>query len=240
MSLIKDLAKFLAKILDDHSLSTIYPNIINRNYRAKFFLRNDYEVDEKCEYIFMHLPKTGGMTFQNLLKEINKKHNNIFFVGAHNPVSLFHNTNQKKYITVFRDPIERAYSFYNMNLNGKKQVYHYLAKKGLYNFVKYCPEIQNTYCQYFSGFIDKNVDDAIFNLALKNYKNFFEIIDFNNMNEELKFFFQKINIQVDEIPHINKFSYSDKNKEIPLKDRAILEFFNGYDLKLYNIFKSEK
>ena len=35
MALIKDFAKFLAKILDDHSLSTIYPNIINRNYKVK-------------------------------------------------------------------------------------------------------------------------------------------------------------------------------------------------------------
>ena len=237
MSILKDIAKMLSKVIDEQAMTNLYPNLINRNYNEKSFLRNDYEVDDNVEYIFMHIPKTGGMTLQNLLNNINKNNEKKFFVGAHNPVSLFHNTNQKKYITIFRDPIERVYSFYNMNLNDKKQIYHYLAKKGLYNFVKFCPEVQNTYCQYFSGYIEKDVDENIFNQAVQNFNGFYEIIDFKKIDEQLIKFFDKINMKIDEIPHINKKSHSDANKEISKKNRSIIEFFNVYDLKLYQLFK---
>ena len=38
----------------------LYPNLINRNYNEKSFIRNDYEVDDNVEYIIMHIPKKGG------------------------------------------------------------------------------------------------------------------------------------------------------------------------------------
>ena len=69
--------------------------------------------------------------------------------------------NEKKYFTVIRDPIDRVYSFFNMALNDKKQTYNYLAKKGLYDFTAYCEESQNTYCKFFSGEIEKNVNDDL-------------------------------------------------------------------------------
>ena len=236
MPIFRDLAKVISKLIDKNAYTTLYPKLMNRNYRSTSFLKNDYQVPEDNSYIFIHLPKTGGMTFQNIIKRINMEKKEKIYVGAHNPVSIFCSTEEKGYITIFRDPIERVYSFYKMNLADKKQIYHYLAKKSLSYFIKFCPEVQNAYCQYYSGYIDKDVSEPIYEIALKNLKEFKRIFDFNNLSQDIKNFCEDIDFKINQIPHINSFNRDNKN--INSNDRKIIEFYNYFDLKLYNEFKN--
>lgn len=240
MPIFRDLAKVISKLIDKNVYTTLYPKLMNRNYRSTSYVRNDYRVPENNLYIFVHLSRTAGMTFQNVAKKINMEKKEKIYAATHNPVSIFHSTEEKGYITTFRDPIERAYSFYIMNLAHKKGSYHYLAKKSLSYFMRFCPEVQNSYCKYYSGYIDKDVSENIYEVALKNLKKFKRIFDFNNLNQDIKNFCKDIDFKIDEISHINSSissSYRD-NKNINSNDRKIIEFYNYFDIKLYYEFKN--
>ena len=234
MSIYKDVCKFFLKIIDQNIYSSFYPKLINRN--STKMNKNNYKVSNDYEFIFIHIPKTAGMTVNSIIDEINTKSNNSkIYRGGHNPKSLFHDTDEKKYFTVIREPVERIYSFYQMSLKDKKQPYNYLAKKSLYHFVTYCPEAQNIYCKYFSGEIEKDIDSDLYNIAQKNIQNFYQILSFSNFENNLNKFLKKIGIQNMKIPHFNK----SEKKNISVDDRKIIEFYNTYDLKLYNFLKSE-
>ena len=234
MGIYKEVCKFFSKIIDRNIYSSFYPKLILRN--STKMNKNNYKVSDEYAYIFVHVPKTAGMTVNSIIDEINMKlDNNKIYRGGHNPKSLFHNTDEKKYFTVIREPVERIYSFYQMSLKDKKQPYNYLAKKSLYHFVAYCSEAQNTYCKYFSGEIEKDIDSDLYNIAQKNIQNFYQILSFSNFENNLNKFLKKIGIQNMKIPHFNK----SEKKNISVDDRKIIEFYNTYDLKLYNFLKSE-
>lgn len=234
MPLHKEISKFLLRILDKNIYTTFLPQLINRN--SSKMSKNNYKVPDNCEFIFLHLPKTSGMTINFVIDEINKKSENLkIFRGGHNPKSLYYSVNEKKYFTVFRDPIDRVYSFYNMSLRDKKQPYHYLAKKSLYHFVAYCPEAQNLYCKYYSGEIEKEINSDSYEKAEKNLKSFFQILNFVNLELDLKKFLHKIGEKNIKIPHINR---SPQNHVLINEDKKIIEFYNFYDLKLFDYLKN--
>ena len=233
MPLQKEISKFLLKILDKNIYTTFLPKLTNRN--SSKMNQNNYKVPDECEFIFLHVPKTGGMTINHIIDEINKKHKSTKILrGGHNPISIFYSPNEKKYFTVVRDPIERIFSYYRMSLNDKKQTYHYLAKKSLYHFVAYCPEAQNIYCKYFSGDTEKVINSDLYTLAKLNAQNFYQILNFANLEENLKNFFNKIGEQEIIITNLNK---SSNNLLIKDDDKKIIEFYNQYDCELYKFLK---
>ena len=194
MPIQKEISKFLLKILDKNIYTTFLPKLINRN--SSKMNRNNYKVPDECKFIFLHVPKTGGMTVNYIIDEINKKNENIKILrGGHNPMSIFYSTSEKKYFTIIRDPIERIFSYYKMSFKDKKQPYHYLAKKSLYHFVAYCPEAQNIYCKYFSGDSEKEMNSDLYEIAKSNAQNFYQLLNFTNLEKNLKNFFNKIGEQ---------------------------------------------
>ena len=60
-----------------------------------------------------------------------------------------------------------------MSLYNKDTPGYSLAKKGIVNLLKYDYQVKNLYCQYFSGYPGENVNEEIYNSALKNLKLFF-------------------------------------------------------------------
>ena len=229
MGIGKEISKVILKLIDGNTYSSYLPKLINRN--STKMNKNNYKVPTDYSYIFVHIPKTGGMTLNSVVDIINSNIQiNKIYKGGHNPISLLHSMDEKKYFTVFRNPVDRAYSYYKMSLRGKKQPYNYLAKKSLYHFAAYCPDVQNIFCKYFSGEIDKDINSDIYNIAEKNIKKFFCVINFSDLENEAKEFFNKIGHKNISIPHIN----SSPKVEMSDDDRKILEFYNAYDLKLYN------
>tara|TARA_B100001057_G_C22723389_1_gene900615 strand:+ start:451 stop:1167 length:717 start_codon:yes stop_codon:yes gene_type:complete len=234
MGFYKEISKFFSKIIDHNIHTSFYPKLIYRNSSA--MNKNDYKVPEDYKYIFIHVPKTAGISFISIIAKINKElKDNKIFPGNHNPMSILYSPLEKKYISVIRNPIERGYSLYKMQLKDKKQPYHYLAKKGLPHFFKYCPEAQNIFCKYYSSEIEQNINSDLFQNALENCKNFYQIINFENFEKDIYKFLNKLNIKNIEIPHLNQ---SDNKKKITDDELKIIKFYNYYDLKLYDVLKS--
>ena len=128
MSIRKDLVKFLLKNIDSELYSDFSAKLINRN--SSIMNKNDYKVPEEYDFIFIHVPKTGGMSINDAIDTINSNSKKCkIYRGGHNPISIFYPLEKKKYFTVIRNPVDRVYSFYKMHLKDSKQNYHYLAKK---------------------------------------------------------------------------------------------------------------
>ena len=230
MSIKKEFCKIFFKLIDTTAYTDFFPKIINRN--SSTMNKNDYKVSDEYDYIFVHVHRTGGASFRSVITKINKEMNGKkIFPGNHNPMTILHPPLEKKYITVLRDPVERVYSYYNVSLSDKKQPYHYLAKKNIFHFLKYCPEAQNLYCKYFSADTEKDINNDLYELAIKNLKNFDTIIKFINYNNDMKKFLGKINIDNIEVPHINT---SPKKRKISDEELKAIKFYNDYDIKLYN------
>ena len=193
--------------------------------------QNDYSFNKK-DYCFVHVPRTGGWSFRNYFEE----HNLPFYVnemkGHHNPVSLLCPPKDYKYVTIIRDPIQRVRSHYQMFQQANNQI----ASRGLINFLRYCSEVKNLYCQYYSGLIGESVDETIYQLALKNLKDFKFIVNYKNYDEDLKNFLKKFQIQ----ETTKKFFNNKSNKiEISREEKDAISAYNYWDIKLFEEIKNK-
>ena len=234
MTIKKEFSKFFFKLIDSTAYTNFIPKIINRN--SSTMNKNDYKVSNQFDYIFVHIPKTGGMTFNSIISKINELSKVKIYRGSHNPISILHETSEKKYITILRNPVDRVFSYYILSLNDKKQPYHYLAKKNIFHFLKYCPEAQNIYCKYFSSDVEKDINNDLYELAKKNLKNFDTIINFSNFDSDVKKFLEKFNIDNIKIPHINT---NPKKRKISNEELKAIKFYNDYDIKLFKQIETE-
>ena len=71
MTIYKELCKFFLKIIDQNIYSSFYPKLVNRN--STKMNKNNYKVSDEYAYIFIHVPKTAGMTVNSIIDEINTK-----------------------------------------------------------------------------------------------------------------------------------------------------------------------
>ena len=139
------------------------------NHTIKFH-RNDYVI-EKDEIAIIHVPKTGGTTLKNIISSIEIK-DKVININKHMPVSLIAPPRKYQYITFMRNPIERVFSYYKMQLRDKKQPYHFHAKDGLSTLLQSCWEVRNAACMYYSGMVYENISLTNYNTALDNLDNF--------------------------------------------------------------------
>jgi len=236
MGIIRDIKKVVFKSIDRVCNTTFYPKLMINSSRSISFMRNNYKIPKDNLYIYIHVTRTGGMTFHNIAEKINMKKKEKIYISSHNPLSIYHSPKDTNYVTTLRDPIERAYSAYSMNLYNKKSSYHYLAKKSLKHFMKHCIEAQNVFCKFYSGRINENVDENIYQIALRNSKKFKRIFTFDNIEKDLNNFCNQIDFNIDKIPKINAYNelFDVNYKNINQKNREIIEFYNYYDLKLYS------
>ena len=127
-----------------------------------------------------------------------------------------------------------------MQLKDKKQPYHYLAKKSLSHFFKYCPEAQNVFCKYYSSEIEQNINSDLFQNALENCKNFYQIINFENFEKDIyntNFFeglYKKFDIIFMDPP------YKDKNLNLLLDNINNQKILNKDGILVIHRHKDEK
>ena len=90
--------------------------------------------------------------------------------------------------------------------------------------------------KYKSGLIGDTVDERIYNIAIKNLKNFKAIIDFDNYSTEISNFLKQFNIEDKEEIHENKSKYN------PVSDNQadVIKIYNYWDIKLYNEILNKK
>ena len=217
---------FLKKI-DDLSLTDLDSR--RRNYIFNYHT-NDYKPD-KNDFIFIHVPKTGGASIRNYLEKNLKEFYYFKKKSEHNAVSLLCPPEEYNYITFLREPVTRVFSYYNMSLYNKDTPGYSLAKKGIVNLLKYDYQVKNLYCQYFSGYPGENVNEEIYNSALKNLKLFFYVGKFEEFTKSFNEMCLHLKIENKESPYINT---SPQKKTINLDEEILIKAYNKYDVKLYN------
>ena len=218
---------FLKKI-DDLSLTDL--DARRRNYTFNYN-SNDYRAD-KNDLIFIHIPKTGGASIDEYLRNNAKNYYYFKKKSSHNAVSLLCPPEEYNYITFLREPTSRVFSYYNMCFQHKVTPSHSLAKKGIINLLKYDHHVRNLYCQYFSGYPGEIINEEIYNIALKNLKNFFFVGKFEKFSESFNEMCLLLKIDSNERPFVNTSEY----KKISIDEKKLIEAYNIYDIKLYNEF----
>ncbi len=167
----KEILKTIVKLFDNFLNTELHLRLVSEN--SEKFYKNSYDVKE-YDLIFIHIPKTGGTTFNFVLDELKKKENIKIKQRGHFSISIKNLNSDEKinYCTVIRDPVERSISWYNRCLSDKNYYSHGLAKKGFDVFMRRCSEVHNTFCKYYSGYLDQEVNEYTMNIALNNLKNF--------------------------------------------------------------------
>ena len=91
-------------------------------------------------------------------------------------------------------------------------------------------------CKFVNGYINKELDQDLYEISMTNLKNFFFIIDYENYNNECNKLMKKIKPK-------KKIEYFDNFKinirEIPENEKNIIKKYNYYDLKLFELFKDK-
>jgi hypothetical protein len=228
----KKISPFFGKILDTLFLTNFSQRGLDHYHN---FHHNDYKFN-KDSFCLIHVPRTGGGTLWNYFGNNNFKNIYRFEKGSlHNPVSFLCDPKEYKYITVMRDPIDRVISQHNMSLLAKSKV----ASFGFANWLRNDELSRNLYCQYLSGHVGEPVDEKIYEIALKNLKNFYYVINFNNYESDIKKMFEKSNLGI-EASSLKFGMHPKKNSENIDDKKIIAKKYNYWDLKLYNEFLNFK
>ena len=184
--------------------------------------------------VFIHVPRTGGTSINQYMKEYHKTNSHrLLYTEPHFIPDFNLPINSFSYYTVIRHPVERALSYYQLQLKDKLQPYRHLIKAGDAVFVSKCWEVDNIYVRYFSNTVEKKVVDK--HDMLKAYKtllNFEKCIPFEDISQ---FFTTEFPVDTVTFPHLNK-SVSTKNSNTL---RKLLEERNFLDLELYNMLMKE-
>ena len=225
----KKISPFVGKILDTLFLTNFTRRGLDyyHNYN-----QNDYKFDKNL-FCLIHIPRTGGGTIWTYFGNNANKKIYRFKKGAlHNPVSFLCDPKEYKYITIIRDPIDRIISHYNMLMLMKSKV----ASFGFSTWMRNDELARNLYCQYFSGHVCEPVNEKIYELALKNLKNFYYVINFDNYESDLKKMFEKLNLDIKHNYLKAGTSHSKTNLTDLDEKRIIAKKYNYWDVKLYNEF----
>ena len=226
----KEFERFTAK-LSDRLFKTTKFDLFQRKYSNIY--DNKYIFLEN-QYSFVHVPRTGGTTVHNFLLKNSKN----FFGGVHSAVSLSCNPNKFKYITIIRDPIDRVYSFYLIQKKFKKLPFHLHANEGLEYFLMNVWSVRNGMCKFINGNLNLDLNEKLFEISNINLKNFYFVIDFNDLEAELKILSKKLNIQAANIEYKN--NYITQKEKLEKNNIELISKYNQFDIKLYKEFLNSK
>ncbi len=226
----KEILKPILRYFDLFLNTSLYSRLISLH--SKTFDKNDYPISN-LDLVFIHVMKTGGTSFAAILREIEKSGLKIKYIG-HYGISIAEKSSKPIYCTILRNPVDRAISLYNHFLRDKKSAYHNLALKGFSTFMRNCKEAQNSFCKKYSGEMDKDVNEDIYNLAFNNLKDFKHVLFFENLNKDFDKIKKIYSLKNTEKYHLNSSIVKDYNDNTK---RNISLFYNYYDMKLYNNVK---
>ncbi len=180
----------------------------------------------RSEYTFIHIPKSGGTSFNNSFPFIDSRRN-------HERPHFYRDPNiASKYIAIFRNPFDRCWSHYKHALrtwawNLKNVPYEKFME---YHLGRYA--LENTFSRMICGHDNPSVEETI-----ENLKDFFFVIDFDNYQEDCKKLMNSIGINESILRHDNKtVSRTPTN----LKFLDIVKKHNNIDLPVYTWFKLQR
>ena len=224
--IFREIVRFYSKMTDFFFLTQNF-----HKYQIKYsgIYSNKYKL-KKEQFCLIHPPKSAGTSLNVHLK----KKNIFIYESAHCLVSKHCRTEEYKYITIIRNPVDRLKSFYEMQLNNKKLAFHRHSKKGLSYFVKQIKLNQNCLCKFVLGNLNVDINDENYLNVEKNLNNFWFLLNFDNLKEDVEVLSKKLNIS----SNIERIEKKEDLNKIKLSEEEIniIKNFNLYDIKLYNYF----
>jgi len=151
-------------------------------------------INRTQKWAFIHIPKTGGTTITSLLQTIPGTQ----LVNSHGTINELTDVDDYFIFSFVRNPYTRFASWYE----------HY--KK------------QNSYNKPFSDFINSinHLDFVFFSQEYFLYhgatdtKKVSFVGKFENYENDLKFIFEKINVNFEKVPHLNPNKYYEKHPSL--------------------------
>lgn len=201
--------------------------------------KNDYNFEKRTTCL-IHLPKTGGTTFTQLVRKYKLddlySQKNILANNLHRPISKNCSPNVYNYIIIMRNPVDRVISYYNMVKRNGTNYPHGRFTKDINLFLNNCWEVNNQMTLYMAGIncvCSTVVNENIYEMARANLKKIKHIIFFENYSKNIvKFFLNEYDIVLfdSDIPNLRQHTYS---KKISDEDYKLIMDKNKYDILLY-------
>lgn len=211
--------------------------------------------------IFMHIPKTGGLTLRKIIDQqymkneiyhisrgvdVNKlkerlNNGKIKAVYGHNRFGIhkYFSNRLFTYITLLRDPVERVISTYYYILERPQNRLHHLAKEVTFkqfveeSYSEFHIPVNNHQTRFLSGQKQPDLE-----MALKNMQQHFQVVGITEQYNESLFLMKKHfgwkNIYYEKI---NQTSSRPKAADLPESLIQLIESKNELDLALYNAAK---
>jgi len=188
----------------------------------------------KDQIALIHLPKTGGTSFGELLA--TDPENRFINLEIHKQVSWYCPPTDFKYVTIMRNPIDRVWSQYQMVVRmGKKYPYNKYTKDGFESFLENCWAVQNLVVRYLCGLGYTAPDEPHLIESQKTLSCFYAILDFDNFAEEISSFLNKHNIHFDALPNVWQSKYDPPNPT----EIELIRKFNSLDIALWEWWKNQ-
>ena len=212
---------------------------------------NNNDDTQKC--IHVHIPKTGGKSIATSLQQYFKemKHPHI---DAHSTVLEYKNFLESKdnktsdsfqnflSFSVIRNPYDHMVSVFhygklknNSNINKYNTFYEFV--NGLHNDLK---ETNEEYL-FFGGKFKNNIPriDASQSAFITDENNNLlidEVIRFENLNENIKPLFKKLDIKINNFPHLGKVKRESEsyNQYYNHTSKDIVEYYYKRDFDNFN------
>lgn len=199
-------------------------------------------ISSSKQFIFIHIPKTGGNTIQNILKPYcddifitpnphqdgyerfelrhpkikTKKHSSLNdyynFLGADDYF-------KHRLFTSIRNPYDRLLSFYFSPHRGRVE----WDEKAFIEFIKITPSA-TSYIQ-----MEINNDSNCIDLSHLDF-----VIRFENFNEDVKKVLQILDIKNNDIPWVNKSFYNKSRSLLTKKCMQAIEKYHTIDFNTFN------
>ncbi len=221
-------------------------------------------LSKKYDILFLHIPKNAGSYIKRLLYKIDPNCDNIvynfgFYDFGHQNIRrlILHDKdkllfNVKNIFCIIRNPIDQFISFYyylsslpNHKLNEKINFNEYIEILKI-PITKYKEYMNNNSEFHKKNFVIKNSIEEIrpskFLYSTEKLGIKIHLINFNNLETNLKKFFDDYNINYSNINFhfsTNKNITKPKNIKINDNDLRILEETYADDFKLFNLCKYE-
>ena len=194
--------------------------------------RNDYQVSPRGR-VFIHVPRTGGTSVADYLTKVQAPR--VLNLHAHQAVSLVCPPGNHRYFTILRNPVERCWSFYRMNLHGKTDTpYRRAAERGLEHFCKHCWEMRNLYCRYYSGTPWQEAGEETLSEAARQLGRFEAVLDFGDLEGQLRRLTARWGLRGEVFVRLNRAPGPEM--VLDAISRSVLENYNQFDLRLYKRF----
>ena len=212
--------------------------------------------------IFIHIPKTAGVSLQETIKQVYPGHRHAFIYshtsadldavrqrvqqaeavyghfsfGIHEVFGI-----QGRYVTVLRRPVDRVVSFFRHQANYDDNEYHRLIAEGmtLKDLLRgeQCHQVNNHMVRILSGHVDAGVthDRGLLDRARANLDTHFDAVGITERIDESVALIGRA-LGWPALPAVPRINVTPRRDSFVLDEetRAEIERYNALDIELYD------